>query len=152
MRPFVVINILILFLLVSCAPRQRQKKIVEKPRPKVSATVVVDQFLSALKQRDLQTAYERVHIISSDREGYINRLESIYSDYDIRIVNYKLLATQLYKEAAIVVAEIEVNKKVSPQEPERIKKTYRNKYDLSIIGSEWKITKDECIENCTDSF
>ncbi len=151
MRPYIVINILILILLVSCAPRQRQKKIVERPKPKVSATVVVEQFLSALKQRDISSAYERVHVISSDREGYINRLESIYTDYDIRIINYKLLATQLYKVAAIVVAEIEVDYK-SPQSTERVKKTYRNKYDLSIIGSEWRITKDECIENCTDSF
>ncbi|MGH7885640.1 MAG: hypothetical protein ACRENO_08105 [Thermodesulfobacteriota bacterium] len=151
MRTFLICNILLIVLLFSCAPRQRQKKIEEKPKPKISATVVVDQFLSALKRKDLQTAYERVHIISSDREGYINRLEAVYRDYDIQIVDYKLLATQLYKEAAIIVAEIEVDFK-SPNTTERIKKTYRNRYDLSIFGSVWKITKDECIENCTDSF
>lgn len=151
MRLFLVLNILIVLFLISCAPRQGQPKIVEKVTPKVSATVVVEQFLNALKQRDLKTAYERVHIISSDREGYINRLESVYKEFDIKIVNYTLLATQLYKESAIVVADIEVNYK-SPKGADRINKTYRNKYDLSIIKKEWKITKDECIENCSDTF
>lgn len=149
MRSILLFNIFLVILLVSCAPRQRQKKIAPVPKPKISATVVVDQFLSALKERDIQSAYERVHIISSDREGYIIRLESIYKDYDIRIVNYQLLATQLYKKTAIVVAEVEINKKKSPNETERISSISKNKYDLSIVGSEWKITKDECIENCS---
>lgn len=149
MKKFTLIFITAVLLTISCAPRQKQPKIAERVKPKVSATVVVDQFLNALQSRDIQKAYEKVHIIHSDREGCVNRLESVFRDYDIKIVDYKLLATQLYSETAIVVAEIEINKKLSPESNERTSRTYRNKYDLSIFGKEWKITHDECIENCS---
>lgn len=152
MRQFNFFFIIAILLTISCAPRQRQPKIAKREKPKVSATVVVDQFLSALKARDIQKAYDKVRIIHSDREGYVNRLEAVYSEYDIKIVNYKLLATQLYSETAIVVAEIEINKKISPDSAERVNKTYRNKYDLTVFNKEWKITHDECIENCTEAF
>ena len=152
MKQINLILILSVLLAISCAPRQKQPKIVKKVKPDVSATVVVDQFLSALQSRDIQKAYDKVRIIHSDKEGYIKRLESVYSDYDIRIVSYKVLATQLYSDTAIVVAEIEIDKKVSPDSKERVSRTYRNKYDLAIYREQWKITNDECIENCSETL
>ncbi len=119
-----------------------------RPQPKVSATSVVQSFLDALKERDFKSAYEKIHIFSSDREGYISRFELLYERYDIRIIDYRVLATQLFKDTAIVVAEVEVNYR-EPGEDELKSARYTNRYDLSLPEKEWKIVKDECIENCS---
>ena len=136
----------LLLLSVSCAVPVRGAG--ERPPPKVSATRVVNSFLEALKEQDFESAYDKVHIFSSDREGYISRLKLLYEDYDLRVVDYRILATQLFKDTAIVVAEVEVDYS-KPGESERIRARYTNRYDLSIPKKEWKIVKDECIENCS---
>ena len=140
-----VLPLLLLFL--SCAVPVRGSD-QRRPQPRVSATSVVNFFLEALKERDFKSAYDKVHIFSSDREGYISRFELLYENYDIRIVDYRVLATQLFKDTAIVVAEVEVDYR-NPGQSERQKAKYTNRYDLSIPEKEWKIVKDECIENCS---
>ena len=139
-----VLPLLLLFL--SCAIPVRGSG--ERPKPKVSATSVVKSFLEALKERDFESAYDKVHIFSSDREGYVSRFELLYENYDIRIAGYRILATQLFKDTAIVVAQVEVDYR-KPGESERETAKHTNRYDLSIPGKEWKIVKDECIENCS---
>ena len=109
-----VLPLLLLFL--SCAIPVRGPG--ERPQPRVSATSVVKSFLEALKERDFESAYDKVHIFSSDREGYVSRFELLYENYDIRIVDYRVLATQLFKDTAIVVAEVEVDYR-RPGEGER---------------------------------
>ena len=137
----------LLFLFLSCAiPVLCSGE--RRPHPKVSATSVVNSFLEALKEQDFESAYKEIHIFSSDREGYISRLKFLYESYDLRVVDYKVLATQLFRDTAIVVAEVEVDYS-RPGEGERLRAKYRNRYDLSIPEKEWKIVKDECIENCS---
>lgn len=140
-----VLPLLLLFL--SCAIPVRGSD-QRRPQPRVSATSVVKSFLEALKERDFESAYDKVHIFSSDREGYVSRFELLYENYDIRIVDYRVLATQLFKDTAIVVAEVEVDYR-EPGEDKRQRARYTNRYDLSIPEKEWKIVKDECIENCS---
>ena len=137
----------LLFLFVSCAVPVRGSG-ERRPHPKVSATSVVNSFLEALKEKDFESAYDKIHIFSSDREGYISRLKFLYESYDLRVVDYKVLATQLFRDTAIVVAEVEVDYS-EPGESERLRAKYRNRYDLSIPKKEWKIVKDECIEDCS---
>ena len=136
----------LLFFSLSCAIPVRGTG--ERRQPRVSATNVVTSFLQALKEQDFESAYEKVHIFSSDREGYVSRLKLLYEDYDLRVVDYKILATQLFKDTAIVVAEVEVDYS-RPGESERLRSRYTNRYDLSIPEKEWRIVKDECIENCS---
>ena len=137
----------LLLLFVSCAVPVRGSD-QRRPQPKVSATIVVSSFLEALKERDFKSAYDKIHIFSSDREGYVSRFELLYERYDIRIVDYRVLATQLFKDTAIVVAEVEVDYR-EPGEDKRQRARYTNRYDLSIPEKKWKIVKDECIENCS---
>ena len=59
-----------------------------------------------------------------------------------------MLGTQLFKDTAIVVAELETERSIDGGEGIE-KKFTRNKYDLQLIENKWKITKDTCIENCT---
>ena len=140
-----VLPLLLLFL--SCAVPVRGSD-QRRPQPRVSATSVVKSFLEALKERDFEAAYDKVYIFSSDREGYVSRFELLYEDYDISIVDYRILATQLFKDTAIVVAEVEIDYR-KPGQSERLRVTHTNRYDLSIPEKKWKIVKDECIENCS---
>ena len=137
----------LLLLSVSCAIPVRGSG-DRRPQPKVSATSVVSSFLEALKERDFESAYDKVHIFSSDREGYVSRFRLLYERYDMRIVDYRILATQLFKDTAIVVAELEVDYR-EPGEDRRLRNRYTNRYDLSIPEKKWKIVKDQCIENCS---
>ena len=136
-----------LLLFASCAVPVRGSD-ARRPQPKISATSVVTSFLEALKERNFESAYDRIHIFSSDREGYVSRFELLYERYDIKIVDYRILATQLFKDTAIVVAEVEVDYR-EPGEDRRQRARYTNRYDLSIPEKKWKIVKDECIENCS---
>ena len=113
----------------------------------MSATSVVSAFLEALRDRDFNSAYENIHIFNSDREGYVSRLRFLYERYDMKITGYRVLATQLFRDSAIVVAELSVDY-LPPGKTERATATYRNRYDLAIPENRWKIVKDSCIENC----
>ena len=138
----------LLLVSLSCAVPVRGSG-ERRPQPRVSATKVVSSFLQALKEQDFEAAYGKVHIFSSDREGYVSRFKLLYEDYDIKIIDYRILATQLFKDTAIVVAEVEVDYR-KPGEDERLRARYTNRYDLSIPKKEWKIIRDKCIENCED--
>lgn len=152
MQKSILLKLFIILLFASCArPEIREPEVPKKVEVKNSATKVVSDFLEALKDRNFRSAYKHVYIINSDEEGYISRFESIYNDYDLKIISYRVLGTQLYKDTAIVVAEVEVDFK-SPEQNARTRTTYRNKYDLAVVEDLWKITKDKCIQNCSNSF
>ena len=137
----------LLLLFASCAVPVRGSG-GRMPQPKVSATTVVNSFLEALRERDFKSAFDNIHIFSSDREGYVSRFELLYERYDMRVVDYRVLATQLFKDTAIVVAEVEVDYR-EPGEDRRQRVRHTNRYDLSIPEKQWKIIKDECIKNCS---
>lgn len=135
----------ILIFAVSCAPKTVDTSKGDKKEPEMSATVVVQKFLDAIKNQKYEEAYDYIYIVSSDREGYASRLRSISDKAGMN--DYKILATQLFKESAIIVAELEIYYP-DPNTGQRITKTTRNRYDLNIVEGQWKITKDSCIENC----
>ena len=118
-----------------------------RPAPRVSATVVVNDFLEALKNGDFASAYENIRTFSSDREGYVSRLGLLYEEYDMKMTGYRVLATQLFRDSAIVVAEVSVDY-LPPGGTGRVATTYRNRYDLVVHDRSWKIVKDVCIEDC----
>ena len=118
-----------------------------RPRPRVSATAVVNSFLEALRNGNFDSAYGNIRTFSSDREGYVSRLGLLYEEYDMKMTGYRVLATQLFRDSAIVVAEVSVDY-LPPGGAERVAATYRNRYDLVIHERKWKIVKDVCIENC----
>ncbi len=144
---------LILFILiftplcvVSCVPKQPSSNLPKIAKTDVSATDVVKLFLESLKTADFGTAYEQIYVVSSDKEGYVSRLNLLREEANVKLVGYKVLGTQLFKDTAIVVAELETQRSVDGGIE---KKFTRNKYDLQLIEQKWKITKDTCIENCT---
>ena len=131
----------------SCAPKtQSTQKYPEKVKTDVSATEVVNIFLEALKNKDFGTAYDQIYAFSSDREGYISRMNEISQELGLKLLSYKILGTQLFKDTAIIVAELQTERNIDGGIE---KKVTRNKYDLKVFENEWKITKDSCIENCS---
>lgn len=140
---------LLLFLLIvfafSCAPKTVNNSDRDEKKPEVSATEVVNRFLEAIKSQQYEKAYDYIYIVSSDREGYASRLRSISDRAGLN--DYRILGTQLFKESAIIVAELEIYNR-NPATAETTTRKTRNRYDLNIIEGEWKITKDRCIENC----
>ena len=147
-------NLILLLLLlvpvslISCVPKQQQNtsNVPQIAKTKVSATDVVKIFLESIKTDDFGTAYDQIYVVSSDREGYISRMQLLLEERKVRLVNYKILATQLFRSTAIVVAELETQQTLDNGIE---KKFTRNKYDLKLFENEWKITADTCIENCT---
>lgn len=143
-----ILPLLILVLLVfSCAPKSVDNSEKDKPKPEVSATEVVKKFLDSLKLEQYEKAFDYIYIVSSDREGYVSRMQSLSQEYGIKLIDYRILGTQLFKESAIIVAELQVTHRDEKTGQQVTNKT-RNRYDLNIIEGKWKITKDSCIENC----
>lgn len=144
-----LILIILLFApvyLISCAPKQPSNNLPRITKTDVSATDVVKKFLESLKTGEFGTAYDQIYVVSSDKEGYVSRMNLLREERNVRLVSYKVLGTQLFKDTAIVVAELETERGVDGGIE---KKFTRNKYDLQLIEKKWKITKDTCIENCT---
>ncbi len=117
----------------------------QKPKTKVSATQVVIKFLEAIRNEDFSEASEQVHTFYSDKEGYTNSLKHAWETSDIKLLDFKVLGNQVFKNTATIFAELQRGKK-SNDEVEQT--TMKVKFDLSLLGREWKIIKDSCIENC----
>lgn len=146
---FIYVLVFILFI-SSCVPRPQPKPTYPvQPQTDISATAVVTNFLEAIKSEDFSTAYDQLYFISSDKEGYINGMKNFLDETGYKLLSFKILGTQLFKNSAIVVAELEVLQRSKNNEVQ--KRTTKNRYDLAIINNEWKLTKDGgCIENCED--
>lgn len=106
------------------------------------------KFLEAIRNEDFLQASEQVHTFYSDKEGYANSLKHAWETSDIKLLEYKVLGNQVFKNTATIFAELQRGKK-SNEEVE--KTTMKVKFDLSLLGKEWKIIKDSCIENCAVS-
>jgi len=147
MKNLILIILLLLpITLISCVKKQKPSSAPQIAKTDVSATDVVKTFLESLKTDKFGKAYDQIYVVSSDREGYISRMQLLLEERQVRLVNYKILATQLFRNTAIVVAELETQHTL---ENGIEKKFTRNKYDLKLFEDKWKITKDTCIENCT---
>ncbi len=119
----------------------------KKPPATGSATKTVNKFLNALQNEDFDKAFKYIYTPYSDKEGYVNNLRNLVQDNKTSILNYRILGTQIFGEKAIVVAELTVKMK-SLKSGQMITKKLRNQYELTVLGKDWKITTDRCIENC----
>jgi len=147
MKNLILIILLLLPIsLISCVKKQKSSNYPQIAKTDVSATDVVKTFLESLKTDNFGKAYDQIYILSSDKEGYISRMQLLLEEEKVKLVNYNILATQLFRNTAIVVAELETQHTL---ENGIEKKFTRNKYDLKLLDDKWKITKDTCIENCT---
>jgi len=147
MKNLILIILLLLPIsLISCVKKQKSSNYPKIAKTDVSATDVVKTFLESLKTDNFGKAYDQIYILSSDKEGYISRMQLLLEEEKVKLVNYNILATQLFRNTAIVVAELETQHTL---ENGIEKKFTRNKYDLKLLDDKWKITKDTCIENCT---
>ncbi|HEX3034339.1 MAG TPA: hypothetical protein VHT73_04280 [Thermodesulfobacteriota bacterium] len=117
-------------------------------RPGTSPTKVVADFLEALKEDDFGKAYEFVYAPFSDKDGYVLRMKNLVKDYNVSILDYRILGSQILGDTAIVVAELETKLKPHNSNTEILKKR-RNQYNLSIMEDKWRITSEKCILNCT---
>ena len=135
------------FSVSSCAPKPKTTpNYPEKIKTNVSATEVVNNFLEALKNQDYGAAYDQYYVYSTDREGYISAMNGLSQDLGLRLLNYKILGTQLFKDTAIIVAELQTQKNIDGGVE---KKVTRSQFDLKVFENKWKIIKDICIENCS---
>ena len=147
MKNLILIILLLLPIsLISCVKKQKSSNYPKITKTDVSATNVVKTFLESLKTDNFGKAYDQIYILSSDKEGYINRMQLLLKEEKVKLVNYNILATQLFRNTAIVVAELETQHTLENGIEKRFT---RNKYDLKLLDDKWKITKDTCIENCT---
>ncbi len=147
MKNLILIILLLLPIsLISCVKKQKSSNYPQIAKTDVSATDVVKTFLESLKTDNFGKAYDQIYILSSDKEGYINRMQLLLEEEKVKLVNYNILATQLFRNTAIVVAELETQHTLENGIEKRFT---RNKYDLKLLDDKWKITKDTCIENCT---
>ena len=147
MKNLILIILLLLPIsLISCVKKQKSSNYPKITKTDVSATNVVKTFLESLKTDDFGKAYDQIYILSSDKEGYISRMQLLLKEEKVKLVNYNILATQLFRNTAIVVAELETHHALENGIEKRFT---RSKYDLNLIDDKWKITKDTCIENCT---
>ena len=112
------------------SPKQPTSNLPKIAKTDVSATDVVKMFLESLKTDDFGTAYDQIYVVSSDKEGYVSRMNLLKEERSVRLVNYKVLGTQLFKDTAIVVAELETERRLDGGIE---KKFTRNKYDLQLI-------------------
>ena len=147
MKNLILIILLLLPIsLISCVKKQKSSNYPQIAKTDVSATDVVKTFLESLKTDNFGKAYDQIYILSSDKEGYISRMQLLLEEEKVKLVNYNILATQLFRNTAIVVAELETQHTLENGIEKRFT---RNKYDLKLLDDKWKITKDTCIENCT---
>jgi len=147
MKNLILIILLLLPIsLISCVKKQKSSNYPKIAKTDVSATNVVKTFLESLKTDNFGKAYDQIYILSSDKEGYINRMQLLLEEEKVKLVNFNILATQLFRNTAIVVAELETQHTLENGIEKRFT---RNKYDLKLLDDKWKITKDTCIENCT---
>ena len=98
-------------ILVSCAPKA-PKNYPEIPKTDVSATDVVKNFLEALKTDDFGTAYDQIYVVSADKAGQVSRMKQIQEETKANLVDYQILGTQLFRDTAIVVAELETERSI----------------------------------------
>lgn len=134
-------------VIAGCASKKDSQTNYPKKRDfDVSATSVVKIFLESLKSKDFSKAYDNIYIVNSDKEGYIARMESVSSQTGTKLLGYKILGSQLFRNSAIIVAELQISQRSFDNE--NVIRITRNRYDLSLIEDSWKITKDTCIENC----
>ena len=60
--------------MISCVPKQPTNNLPKIAKTDVSATDVVKLFLESLKTDDFGTAYDQIYVVSSDKEGYVSRM------------------------------------------------------------------------------
>lgn len=139
---------MVMALLISCG----KKPPPEIPERKVldpSPTKVVEELLSAWQKEDFKRAFKYVYAPYTDEDGYVIQMQNYFKDYQMSILDFHVLGTQIYDRTSIVIVEIKQRVK-SVKTGSVIDLNQKSQYDLGIFDDKWKVTGGNCIENCIE--
>ncbi len=145
---YTFIILMVMALLISCG----KKPPPEIPERKVldpSPTKVVEELLSAWQKEDFKRAFKYVYAPYTDEDGYVIQMQNYFKDYQMSILDFHVLGTQIYDRTSIVIVEIKQRVK-SVKTGSVIDLNQKSQYDLGIFDDKWKVTGGNCIENCIE--
>lgn len=143
-----VIAALMLTALLSCIGKP-EPEIPERKTLDPSPTKVVEELLKAWQKEDFKRAFKYVYAPYSDEEGYVIQMKNYFKDYQMSIIDFHVLGTQIYDRTAIVIVELRQKLK-SPKTGAIIELNQKSRYDLGIFDDKWKVTAGNCFENCIE--
>lgn len=149
-----LLSILILLPITGCGNKS-EPEIISEPPPvprqdiKPTPSKVVIDFLKAIKSENYSKAFKYINAPYTDKEGYINQMKNTVADNDVSILNYRLLATQIYDRTATVIVELDTKLK-SLKTGTVVNLTQKSQYSLGLFDNKWLITAGYCIEGCIE--
>lgn len=143
-----LIILMVLAFLISCGGKP-PPEIPERKALDPSPTKVVEELLRAWQKEDFKRAFKYVYAPYTDEDGYVIQMKNYFQNYQMSIVDFHILGTQIYDRTSIVIVEIKQRVK-SLKTGSVIDLTQKSQYDLGIFDEEWKVTSGICIENCIE--
>ena len=144
-----VILVFIVTVLFSCGGK-KDTVLPERKTIDPSPSKVVEEFLKAQQKEDFEKAYHYAFVPYTDKDGYVTNMKNTFEEHQISILDFRLLATQIYDRTATVVIELKTRIK-SPKTGALVDRTQRSQYDLGLFNDKWKVTGDNCIQNCIET-
>lgn len=158
-RKYILLALLVLsfpVLLASCGRKNSQtpepipeQAPVQRQDIKPTPTEVVEDYLKAVKSENYEKAYKYVNAPYTDREGFVNQMKHTLSDNDFSLLNYRMLATQIYDRTSTVIVELDTKLK-SQKSGTIINLTQKSQYSLGLFDNKWLITTGNCIQGCVE--
>jgi len=145
---YAVIAAIMLTAIFSCMGKP-EPEIPERKVLDPSPTKVVEELLKAWQKEDFKSAFKYVYAPYTDEEGYVIQMKNYFKDYQMSIIDFHVLATQIYDRTSIVIVELKTKVK-SSKTGLITEMTQRSQYDLGIFEDEWKVTAGNCFENCIE--
>ena len=159
MRKYILISILAVGLVAfsaGCGKKNAEPPPVAPDAPRVARqdikptpTEVVTDYLKAIKSENYSKAYKYVNAPYTDKQGFINQMTNTLADNDFSLLDFRILATQIYDRTSTVVAELNTKLK-SPKTGSLIDLTQKSQYSLGLFEDKWLITAGNCIEGCVE--
>jgi hypothetical protein len=144
-----IIPLLFIILLASCAATSQPGGSTATTGYKNSPSNVVIKFLDSIKTNDFGSAFKYIHSPQTDKQGYVSRMKNLVEKSNNRIIDYNLIGTRIIGETSYIIVELELE--LNTQSSEKSLRYTKNQYELTLINGKWKIVKDQCIENCTNT-
>ena len=145
---YILIILIAMSFIISCV-KKPPPEIPERKALDPSPTKVVEELLEAWKKEDFKRAYKYVYAPFTDVDGYVIQMQNYFKDYQMSIIDFHILGTQIYDRTSIVIVEIKQRVK-SVKTGSVIDLNQKSQYDLGIFDEKWKVTGGVCIENCIE--